>query len=102
MSIPMKDKEDQALAAILGADADPTTLADQVIDLERRLTRAAQRGAGISLKPHELDLLAATGAIDCVSRVKSQILKEKVKWRQREASTSAARSPSHRHFGTNA
>lgn len=58
-------------------------LGDRVIELERRLSRAMQRGAGITLKAQDLDVLAATGAADCLTEAKARLLKERATWRQR-------------------
>lgn len=69
-------------------DLDP----DEIINLERKLTRAMQHERGITLKPADLNVLAAVGALDRLSEVKSEKIKEKVKWRQVRASINAASS----------
>lgn len=75
-------------------DNGPTKVGDMIIELERRLSRAMHRGAGIFLKAEDLDVLAATGAADCLTKVRTDLLKERAKWRQKTASIDEATTTS--------
>lgn len=52
-----------------------------VIDLDRRLSRALECGRGIRLSDSDLDLLAEGGAIDIVRQLAATELKERAKCR---------------------
>ena len=64
-----------------------------LIDLDRKLTRAAERGKGIHLTPEMLDTIISLGIIECISEAKAALLKEHARRRQslKAASTSADR-----------
>lgn len=64
-----------------------------LIDLDRKLTRAAERGKGIHLTPEMLDTIVSLGILERISEAKAALLKEHARRRQslKAASTSADR-----------
>ena len=66
-------------------DAAAFQLAEQVVALDRKLSRAMAAGRGIALTSEQLDVLIAIGAIDQLSAAKAAALKEIGKWRRSQA-----------------
>lgn len=53
-----------------------------VVELDRKLTRAAARGKGVGLSAKHIDVLVELGLLDLLSEAKSAVLKEQARARQ--------------------
>lgn len=52
-----------------------------VVELDRKLTRAAARGKGVGLSAKHIDVLVELGLLDLLSVAKSAVLKEQARAR---------------------
>src|SRR4051812_17091925 len=54
------------------------------VDLDRRLSRAIEKGRGIKLSPGELDLLAQAGGTEAIHGIAEATLKDRAKCRNEQ------------------
>ena len=57
---------------------------DNLIELDRRISRAIDRGKGIQLSDEDLDLLASAGAINVLKNAAAEAMVQLAAQRQRE------------------
>lgn len=60
-----------------------------IIDLDRRISRALEKGKGVSLSADQLDVLVEIGLVDRLSEAKAAVLKEHARSRQSLKSSNA-------------
>lgn len=57
---------------------------DEIIDLDRRISRAINEGRGIRLNDEEVDILVSVGAVEVLKVAAAAALKEQAERRRRE------------------
>jgi len=75
----------------------PNPYANDIIKLERKVSRAAAAERGIQLSATELTILTVIGAVRLLSEARVQVLEENAKCRSREVSIKEAFSTSITH-----
>ena len=53
-----------------------TSRCDRLVSLDRKVSRAIERGRGLKISTEELDLLAELGLMDQVGKAKADALKQ--------------------------
>jgi 2-polyprenyl-6-methoxyphenol hydroxylase-like FAD-dependent oxidoreductase len=71
------------------------TPAEAIIDLDRKVSRALEKGRGIGLSAEQLDVLTEIGLVERLAEAKASVLREQARCRQKKVvSTSEAASGS--------
>ncbi|MES3044003.1 hypothetical protein O6U13_10830 [Sphingomonas faeni] len=79
---------------IIDADIARTPLADAILRLDRKISRAIETTKGINLKPAELGLLTLVGGVGLLGKARSDIQKEIAKCLHQTTPIAAATSTS--------
>lgn len=61
----------------------------RIIALDRKLSRALERGNGVNLTPNDLDLLAEIGFVELLANAKAKVLIEQSRERMRRRAVAA-------------